>query len=125
MSEKRGCFKYTMFGCLGLLAISTLFVGGTALVAWKNLNDGAVEEEVRTTVAPRPDAPEIVKGIKAGVINWGIDQQPFLQAYLPVVILTSPENQARLDEIRRQARTLADPSDVDEELAYLMKALGN
>jgi simple sugar transport system substrate-binding protein len=22
-------------------------------------------------------------GIKDGVINWGIDQQPFLQAYLP------------------------------------------
>ena len=32
---------------------------------------------------------EIVKGIKGGVINWGIDQQPFLQAYLPVVILTN------------------------------------
>ena len=27
---------------------------------------------------------EIVKGIKAGVISWGIDQQPFLQGYLPV-----------------------------------------
>jgi len=32
---------------------------------------------------------EIVKGIKAGVIAWGIDQQPFLQAYLPVVVLTN------------------------------------
>lgn len=32
---------------------------------------------------------EIVKGIKAGIIEWGIDQQPFLQAYLPVVILTN------------------------------------
>ncbi|WP_068310402.1 sugar ABC transporter substrate-binding protein [Polycladidibacter hongkongensis] len=32
---------------------------------------------------------EIVKGIKAGVIQWGIDQQPFLQAYLPVVVLTN------------------------------------
>ena len=32
---------------------------------------------------------EIVKGIKAGVINWGIDQQPFLQAYLPVVVMTN------------------------------------
>ena len=31
----------------------------------------------------------IVKGIKSGVINWGIDQQPFLQAYLPVVILAN------------------------------------
>lgn len=32
---------------------------------------------------------EIVKGIKDGVINWGIDQQPFLQAYLPVVVMTN------------------------------------
>lgn len=32
---------------------------------------------------------EIVKGIKDGIIQWGIDQQPFLQAYLPVVILTN------------------------------------
>ncbi|MDA5094622.1 sugar ABC transporter substrate-binding protein [Aliiroseovarius sp. KMU-50] len=32
---------------------------------------------------------DIVKGIKAGTINWGIDQQPFLQAYLPVVVLTN------------------------------------
>lgn len=33
--------------------------------------------------------PEIVKAIKSGVIQWGIDQQPFLQAYLPVVILAN------------------------------------
>ncbi len=32
---------------------------------------------------------EIVKAIKAGIINWSIDQQPFLQAYLPVIILTN------------------------------------
>ncbi len=32
---------------------------------------------------------EIVDGIKSGVIEWGIDQQPFLQAYMPVVILTN------------------------------------
>ncbi len=32
---------------------------------------------------------EIVAGIKSGIIQWGIDQQPFLQAYLPVVILTN------------------------------------
>lgn len=32
---------------------------------------------------------EIVKGIKGGVIKWGIDQQPFLQAYLPVVVMTN------------------------------------
>ena len=32
---------------------------------------------------------EIVKGIKDGTIRWGIDQQPFLQAYLPVVVLAN------------------------------------
>ncbi len=32
---------------------------------------------------------EIVKAIKDGTIQWGIDQQPFLQAYLPVIILTN------------------------------------
>ncbi|WP_166418547.1 sugar ABC transporter substrate-binding protein [Cochlodiniinecator piscidefendens] len=31
----------------------------------------------------------IVEGIKDGIINWGIDQQPFLQAYLPVVVMTN------------------------------------
>jgi simple sugar transport system substrate-binding protein len=32
---------------------------------------------------------EIVKAIKADVINWGIDQQPFLQAYLPVIVMAN------------------------------------
>ena len=32
---------------------------------------------------------DIVKAIKAGTIKWGIDQQPFLQAYLPVIILAN------------------------------------
>ena len=32
---------------------------------------------------------EIVAGIKDGVIDFAIDQQPFLQGYLPVVLLTS------------------------------------
>lgn len=32
---------------------------------------------------------EIIKGLKSGVIKWGIDQQPFLQAYLPVVVLAN------------------------------------
>jgi simple sugar transport system substrate-binding protein len=31
----------------------------------------------------------IVQGLKDGIIKWGIDQQPFLQAYLPVVVLTN------------------------------------
>ncbi|WP_428673108.1 sugar ABC transporter substrate-binding protein [Roseibium sp.] len=32
---------------------------------------------------------EIVKAIKDGTIQWGIDQQPFLQAYLPVIVLAN------------------------------------
>lgn len=32
---------------------------------------------------------EIVEAIKGDVIEWGIDQQPFLQAYLPVIVLAN------------------------------------
>ena len=32
---------------------------------------------------------EIVKAIKEDIIVWGIDQQPFLQAYVPVVNLAN------------------------------------
>lgn len=32
---------------------------------------------------------EIVKAIKDGTINWGIDQQPFLQAYMPIIVLAN------------------------------------
>ena len=32
---------------------------------------------------------DIVEAIRNGVIQWGIDQQPFLQAYLPIVVLTN------------------------------------
>ncbi|MEM8851237.1 MAG: sugar ABC transporter substrate-binding protein [Pseudomonadota bacterium] len=31
----------------------------------------------------------IVQGIRDGIIEWGIDQQPFLQAYLPIVVLAN------------------------------------
>ena len=31
----------------------------------------------------------IVKGLKSGTIQWGIDQQPFLQAYMPVVVMAN------------------------------------
>ena len=31
----------------------------------------------------------IVHAIRDGVIQWGIDQQPYLQAYLPVIVLTN------------------------------------
>jgi simple sugar transport system substrate-binding protein len=31
----------------------------------------------------------IVQAIRDGVIQWGIDQQPYLQAYLPIVVLAN------------------------------------
>lgn len=31
----------------------------------------------------------IVQAIRDGIIQWGIDQQPFLQAYLPVVVMSN------------------------------------
>lgn len=34
-------------------------------------------------------SPEIVAGIKSGTVSFAIDQQPFLQGYLPVVLLTN------------------------------------
>jgi len=34
-------------------------------------------------------SPEIVTAIKDGVIQWAIDQQPYLQGYLPVVFLAN------------------------------------
>jgi len=32
---------------------------------------------------------DIVQGLRDGVIAWGIDQQPFLQAYMPVIVLSN------------------------------------
>ena len=34
-------------------------------------------------------SPQIVKAIEDGTIVWGIDQQPFLQSYMPVVVLAN------------------------------------
>ena len=34
-------------------------------------------------------SPEIAAAIKEGTISFAIDQQPFLQGYLPVVLLTN------------------------------------
>jgi hypothetical protein len=42
MGEKRGCFKTGCLGCLGVVAVGILFLGGTALVAWR----GAADREV-------------------------------------------------------------------------------
>ncbi len=51
MGEKRGCLKNTMFGCLGLLALLILFVGGTALVALTKIGDQKVQDTVLSPTA--------------------------------------------------------------------------
>jgi simple sugar transport system substrate-binding protein len=36
-------------------------------------------------------APEVLRAVKAGQMEFAIDQQPFLQGYLPIVLLTQYE----------------------------------
>ena len=63
MSEKRGCMKTGLFGCLGILAILILFVGGTALVAWNHSGKVDVQDQVLTPQAAGP--PNHVKNAKS------------------------------------------------------------
>jgi len=59
MSKAPGCFKFTLFGCLGFFAIIVLIVGITAVVAWVNLDDKQIEDRVLTPVAGiTPVAPD-------------------------------------------------------------------
>lgn len=46
MANATGCLKYTLFGCLGFLAIVIIFVGGTALVALNRVDDRQIEDHV-------------------------------------------------------------------------------
>ncbi len=70
MSEKRGCFKIGLFGCLGIIIVLILLVGGTALVAWKNSGNVTIEDAVLT-----PDsagASTEVKGAKVTEVPAGV-----------------------------------------------------
>jgi ABC-type sugar transport system substrate-binding protein len=44
---------------------------------------------VTSTSAPSIWATTSCRASSDGTIQWGIDQQPFLQAYLPVMVLTN------------------------------------
>ena len=70
MSEKRGCFKIGLFGCLGIMVVLAVLVGGTALVAWNHTGNVHIEDTVLT-----PDsagASTEVKGAKVTDVPAGI-----------------------------------------------------
>ena len=70
MSEKRGCFKTGLFGCLGIIVILTVLVGSTALVAWNRSGKVHVEEKVLTSASA--GAPTTVRGAKVTEVPAGI-----------------------------------------------------
>jgi hypothetical protein len=69
MSEKRGCFKTGLFGCLGIFVILILFVGGTALVALNRSGKVDIQEKVLTPESA--GAPTSVKGAKVTAVPAG------------------------------------------------------
>ena len=69
MSEKRGCFKTGLFGCLGIMVILIVFVGGTALVAFTRSGKVNIEDKVLTSESA--DAPTEVKGSKVTAVPAG------------------------------------------------------
>jgi len=70
MSEKRGCLKSGMFGCLGIIVIFIVFVGGTALVAWNR--SGKVQIEDKVLAPATAGAPTEVRGAKVTEVPAGI-----------------------------------------------------
>jgi len=58
MSEKRGCLKTGLFGCLGIIVILTVVVGGTALVAWNRSGKVQIEDKVLTSESAGAPAEE-------------------------------------------------------------------
>ncbi len=65
MGEKRGCLKTGLLGCLGLILVVILFVGGTALIAWNRVGDQKIEDKVLSPVAinaPNQSAPDASTG---------------------------------------------------------------
>jgi len=69
MSGKRGCFTNGLFGCLGIIVILIVFVGGTALVAWNRSGKVQIEDKVLTPESA--GAPTAVKGAKVTEVPAG------------------------------------------------------
>jgi len=55
-------------------------------------------------------SPDIVKGIKDGTVKFAIDQQPYLQGYIPVAILAILKKQ-KINDVQKATELLkADPN---------------
>ena len=55
-------------------------------------------------------SPDIVKGIKDGTVKFAIDQQPYLQGYIPVAILAIMKKQ-KINDVQKATELLkADPN---------------
>lgn len=58
MASAKGCFKNTLLGCLGLIAIAVIFGAIMAGLAWKDRGKGGqVEQEVSPTVTASEAVP--------------------------------------------------------------------
>lgn len=65
MSEKRGCLKNTGLGCLGLIVLGLVMLGGTAIMAWIKLDDQNIRD--------RALAPDIEQAaVRAPVDSTGM-----------------------------------------------------
>lgn len=70
MSEKRGCLKTGLFGCLGITVIFIVLVGSMALIAWKRSGTVTIEDVVLTPEAA--SAPTEVRGSKVTELPSGV-----------------------------------------------------
>ena len=55
-------------------------------------------------------SPDIIKGIKDGTINYAIDQQPYLQGYIPVAVFAIMKREKTTDMAKVQEVLKADPN---------------
>ena len=55
-------------------------------------------------------SPDIIKGIKDGTINYAIDQQPYLQGYIPVAVFAIMKREKTTDMAKVQEILKADPN---------------
>ncbi len=54
-------------------------------------------------------SPDIIKGIKDGTINYAIDQQPYLQGYIPVAVFAIMKRDKTTDMAKVQEALKANP----------------
>ena len=58
METKRGCLRYGLLGCLGMVALFLLLLVITAFVAWRGIDKQQIEEgELRPALIAVPTSP--------------------------------------------------------------------